>query len=265
MATLSTKMFSRLPYFCEACFFKRVPTRVFSLETKVKEVSESLNVPVPSGVTLLPYTPPELEAWVSEFTSGKRLAIAKLNNSVFGERPRLDILHRVVVWQLAKRRAGTAKTKDRSEVRGGGKKPWKQKGTGKARQGSIRAPQWRGGGVVHGPTPKSYDYSLPKKVRRLGLRTALSIKYNQGDLELVDSFELPTIRTKVIQSILKDRNWKSVLFVDGGEVNMNFALSTRNVPNCEVLSSIGLNVYSILHKEKLVLTLGALRMLEERL
>jgi len=118
-------------------------------------------------------------AWVTSLTGEDPLGIIELNEFVFGTNPRIDILHRVVVWQRAKKRAGTAKVKNRSERRGGGRKPWRQKGTGRARQGSIRAPQWRKGGRVHGPVPRSYKYSLPKKVRRMGLRTALSVRYAQ--------------------------------------------------------------------------------------
>lgn len=212
-----------------------------------------------------PYKPPELEAWVTEFTTGKRLGIVKLNNSVFGQNPRLDIVQRVVVWQLAKRRAGTAKTKTRAEVRGGGRKPWRQKGSGRARHGSIRSPLWRGGGVVHGPRPRSYDYTLPKKVRAMGLRSILSIKYTQGDLHIVDSLEVNSHRTKEFFKLLKARGWESVLLVEGGQLSTNLALSSRNVPGCDVIPTVGLNVYSILLRDTLVLSLGALRMLEERL
>ena len=214
----------------------------------------------------LHYSPVPKQAWVKSLQSGEKLGIIQLSDFVFGARPRIDILHRVVVWQRAKRRAGTAKVKDRSEVRGGGRKPRPQKGTGRARQGSIRAPHWRGGGVVHGPRgPKSYAYTLPKKVRRLGLRTALSVKFAQGDLEVVDSLRIDSHKTKTVTSILAKHGWKSVLFVDGGEVDRNFCLASSNIQKVDVLPSIGLNVYSILLRDALVLTVGAVRMLEERL
>ena len=208
-----------------------------------------------------------LEAWVLNLTTGNKLGIIALNERIFGTSLRLDILQRVVVWQLAKKRAGTAKVKDRSEVRGGGRKPWPQKGFGRARQGSIRAPHWRGGGVVHGPRgPVSYNYTLPKKVRSLGLRSALSLKYGQGDLHIVDSLSLDNHKTKHLLNILNTNNWKSVLFVDGGNtVDSNIALASQNLPEVDVLPSIGLNVYNILQRQTLVLSLGAVHLLEERL
>ena len=215
---------------------------------------------------LLHYTPPPIQAWVTSFQTGKKLGIIDLNVDVFGNKSRVDILHRVVVWQLAKKRAGTAKTKDRSEVSGGGRKPHPQKKTGRARQGSIRAPHYRGGGVVHGPRgPVSYDYALPKKVRSLGLRTALSVKYAQGDLTIVDSLAMDSLKTKDFCSFMELHGWKSVLLVDGGDVNTNLCRATSNIQKVEVLPSIGLNVYSILLRDHLVLSLGAVHMLEERL
>lgn len=215
---------------------------------------------------ILHYAPPPQQAWVTSFLTGQRLGILDLSEDVFGAHPRIDILHRVVVWQRAKIRAGTAKTKDRGEVSGGGRKPHRQKGSGRARLGSIRAPQCRGGGVVHGPKgPISYDYTLPKKVRQMGLRTALSVKYAQGDLFIVDSFDLKSLKTKGFVSLMKLHDWDSVLLVDGGDVNTNLCRATSNLQKVDVLPSKGLNVYSILLRENLVLSLGALRLLEERL
>lgn len=212
------------------------------------------------------YAPPPKQVWLKSLETGEKLGILELHNFVFGARPRIDILHRVVVWQRAKRRAGTAKVKDRGEVRGGGRKPRRQKGTGTSRQGSIRAPHWRGGGVVHGPRgPVSYEYTLPKKVRRLGLRTALSVKFSQGDLHVVDSLQLKSHKTKDFVSVLDKHGWKSVLFVDGGEVDTTMCRASANVQKVDVLPSRGLDVYSILLRDTLVLTLGAVRMLEARL
>ena len=210
---------------------------------------------------------PKLESWLTCLETGNKLGIIDLDSRVFGRQPRLDIIQRVVVWQLAKRRAGTARVKVRSEVRGGGKKPWPQKGFGKARQGSIRAPQWRGGGVVHGPRgPVSYDYTLPKKVRSLGLCAALSVKYSQGDLFVVDSLSLQSHKTKHLLSILNKHQWESVLFVNGGEtVDLNMSLASHNIEQVDVLPSVGINVYSIILRNTLVLTIGAVRLLEERL
>lgn len=213
------------------------------------------------------YAPEPKQAWVRCFETGEKLGIIELSDFVFGARPRLDILHRVVVWQRAKIRAGTAKVKDRSEVRGGGKKPRPQKGSGHARQGSIRAPHFVGGGVVHGPRgPVSYEYTLPKKVRRLGLRVALSVKFSQGDLKIVDSLQIPSHKTRDLEPILKMHEWNSVLLVDGSDAaDTNLCLASSNLQYVDVLPSKGLNVYSILLRETLVLTVGAVRMLEERL
>ena len=212
------------------------------------------------------FTPEPKQAWVRNFGTGEKLGIIELSNFLFGARPRLDILHRVVVWQRAKIRAGTAKVKDRGEVRGGGRKPYQQKGTGRARQGSRRAPHFVGGGVVHGPRgPVSYEYTLPKKVRRMGLRTALSVKFSQGDLHIVDSLALPSHKTRDLEPILKIHEWESALLVDGGDVDRNLCLASSNLESIDVLPSRGLNVYSILLRETLVLSVGAVRMLEERL
>ena len=255
----------KVPHYGVSCGQFCTRLRHPSIEAGSKRFFNSYECNISDNIPLKPYKPPELEAWVTEFTTGKRLSIVKLNNAVFGQSPRLDIIQRVVVWQLAKRRAGTAKTKTRGEVRGGGRKPWRQKGSGRARHGSRRSPIFKGGGVVHGPRPRSYDYALPKKVRSMGLRAILSIKYTQGDLHVVDSLEVDSHRTNTVFEILKARGWKSVLLVDGGQLSTNLALSSRNIPNCDVLPSLGLNVYSILLRDTLVLSLGALRMLEERL
>lgn len=212
------------------------------------------------------FTPLPKQVWVRSLESADKLALMDLDHFVFGTRPRVDIVHRVMVWQRAKIRAGTAKVKDRSEVSGGGRKPWRQKGTGAARQGSRRAPHWRGGGRVHGPRgPVSYDYNLPKQVRSLGLRAALSIKYAQGDLHVVDSLELGSPKTTELLTVLDKHKWKSVLFVDGGDVDVNMCKASSNVPKVDVLPSRGLNVYSILLRDSLVLSVGAVRMLEDRL
>lgn len=215
---------------------------------------------------LLHYSPPPKQAWVVSFMTGNKMGIIDLNDDIFGASPRLDILHRVVVWQRAKMRAGTAKTKDRGEVRGGGRKPHPQKGTGRARQGSNRAPHMHKGGVVHGPRgPKSYDYTLPQKVVSMGLRTALSVKYMQGDVIIMDCLEVDSLKTKHFLSLMQIHNLSSALLVDGGSVNLKLCRATRNLQKVNVLPSRGLNVYSILHHDKLVLSLGAVWMLEERL
>ena len=235
---------------------------VSSLATSSQSLPNSQQARSP----ILHYSPPPTQAWVTSFQSGEKLGIIDLNSFVFGTRPRVDILHRVVVWQRAKIRAGTAKVKNRSEVRGGGRKPRQQKGSGRARQGSIRAPHFVGGGVVHGPRgPVSYDYTLPKKVRRLGLRSALSVKYAQGDLKIVDALTLESHKTRDLLPILECHGWSSALLVDGGDVDVNVCRATQNLPKVDVLPSRGLNVYSILLRDTLVMSVGALRMLEDRL
>lgn len=221
---------------------------------------------IAKGKPLLHYAPPPKQGWLISFLTGKKMGIVDLDEMIFGAPPRLDILHRVVVWQCAKMRAGTAKTKNRGEVRGGGRKPHRQKGTGRARQGSIRAPHFRGGGVVHGPRgPISYDYSLPKKVCSMALRTALSVKFAQGDLTIVDTLETNSLKTKNFVSLMELHNWNSVLLVDGGDVNVSLCRATANLQKVDVLPSRGLNVYNILLRDKLVLSVGAVRMLEQRL
>ncbi|KAM7434421.1 hypothetical protein ABFA07_015518 [Porites harrisoni] len=202
-------------------------------------------------------------AWVTSFTGEDTLGLIELNEFVFGANPRVDILHRVVVWQRAKRRAGTACVKTRAEKRGGGRKPWRQKGTGRARQGSIRAPHFIGGGHAHGPKPKSYYYSLPKKVRRMGLRTALSVRYAQGDLHIVDSFKDIESERDLIP-LLEKRGWTNALLVDS-QSNSKLHHAAAEMNKVDVLYSIVLNVYSILLRKKVILTLDAVRTLEERL
>lgn len=221
--------------------------------------------------TVVRRSPPlgnDKQVWVTNFITGERVGIVSLDESVFSKSHRLDIIQRVVVWQLAKRRAGTAKVKDRSEVRGGGRKPWPQKGLGKARQGSIRAPHWRGGGVVHGPRgPVSYYYTLPKGVRAMGMCAALSVKYAQGDLYIVDDLSMESNKTRDLLSLLSHHSWSnSVLFVDGGEsVDPSLALAGSNLSEVDTLPVTGINVYNIMLRNTLVMSLGALRLLEERL
>ncbi|KXJ29929.1 uncharacterized protein LOC110235655 [Exaiptasia diaphana] len=204
-----------------------------------------------------------IKSWVTRLADEKPVGLIDLNEFVFGENPRIDILHRVVVWQRAKRRAGTACVKGRSEVRGGGRKPWPQKGHGRARQGSIRAPQFRGGGVVHGPKPKSYAYTLPKKVRRMGLRVALSVRYAQGDLHIVESFE-DIEDEKDLIPILDKRGWKSAVLVDSVP-NPSLIGASEDLEKIDVFYSENVNVYSILLRHNLVLSLDAVKQLEERL
>ena len=186
-------------------------------------------------------------------------------DAVFGLPARPDILARMVNWQLAKRRAGTHDTKEIGEISGGGKKPWKQKGTGRARQGSTRSPQWRKGAVIFGPTPRSHAHDLPKKVRKLALKTALSTKQAEGKLIVVDQAKLADGKTKELVQRFRKLGLASVLVIDGPTLDANFARAARNLPQVDVLPQQGANVYDILRRDMLVLTKDAVQHLEARL
>jgi large subunit ribosomal protein L4 len=188
----------------------------------------------------------------------------ELAEEVFGLPVRGDILARVVNWQLAKRRAGTHKTKGISDISGTTKKPYKQKGTGRARQGSLRSPQFRGGARIFGPVVRSHAFDLQKKVRRLGLKTALSAKQAEGKLIVIDEAQLGEAKTKALRARLDALGWDSVLIIDGA-VNENFARAARNLPKVDVLPQQGANVYDILRRDTLVLTRDAVQQLEARL
>jgi len=188
-----------------------------------------------------------------------------LADSVFGAEVREDILSRVVNWQLANRRAGTHKTKTIAEVSGTTKKPYKQKGTGNARQGSLRATQFRGGGISFGPVVRSHAQDLPKKIRRLGMRCALSAKAKEGKLVVVDALKLPEVKTKDLLSKMDKMGLTSALFIGGAELDNNFSLSARNIVGIDVLPAQGANVYDILRRDTLVLTKEAAENLEARL
>ena len=195
----------------------------------------------------------------------KSVGSVDVSDDVFGAEVRGDILQRVVRWQLAKRQAGTHKAKVISEVSGTTKKPFKQKGTGGARQGSLRSAQMRGGGVIFGPVVRSHAHSLPKKIRILGLRTAISSKAKDGKLVILDSVESKKGKTKDLAKSFAKLGWTSALIIDGAEVNESFALAARNVKGIDVLPSQGANVYDILRRDTLVLTKAAIEKLEERL
>jgi large subunit ribosomal protein L4 len=188
-----------------------------------------------------------------------------LAEEVFGLPVRRDILARMVNWQLAKRRAGTHKTKGISDIQGTTKKPWRQKGTGRARQGSLRSPQFRGGAVIFGPVVRSHEFSLQKKVRRLALKTALSAKQAEGKLIVLDAAKLAEAKTKALAQCFGKLGWSSVLIIDGPTVDANFARAARNIPGIDVLPQQGANVYDILRRDTLVLTRDAVQHLEARL
>jgi large subunit ribosomal protein L4 len=188
----------------------------------------------------------------------------ELSDEVFGLPVRRDILARVVNWQLAKRRAGTHKTKGISDISGTTKKPYKQKGTGRARQGSLRSPQFRGGAVIFGPVVRTHEFDLQKKVRRLGLKTALSAKQAEGKLIVIDAARIDEAKTKALRARFDALGWDSVLIIDGA-VNDDFARAARNLPKVDVLPTQGANVYDILRRDTLVLTRDAVQQLEARL
>ena len=188
---------------------------------------------------------------------------AELPDEIFAITPRQDIMARVVHWQLAKRRSGNHSTKGMGEVSGTTRKPYKQKGTGNARQGSLRAPQFRGGGRVHGPVTHDHGYDLPKKVRRLGLMSALSQKQADGKLVVIDVASGAT-KTRDLVAKMKLLGWKSALIVDH-EIDGAFMLASRNIIGLDVLPTIGANVYDILNHDVLCLTTAGLAGLKERL
>jgi large subunit ribosomal protein L4 len=186
-------------------------------------------------------------------------------DDVFALPVRKDILARAVNWQLNKRRAGTHKTKGVSEIRGTTKKPYRQKGTGHARQGSLRSPQFRGGARIFGPVVRSHATELPKKVRKLALKTALSSKQADGRLIVIDEAKIKTVKTKDLAKKLSKLGWTSALIIDGPTVDAGFLRAAVNLPNLDVLPQQGANVYDILRRDTLVLTKDAVQHLEARL
>jgi large subunit ribosomal protein L4 len=195
----------------------------------------------------------------------KKVGEIELDDAVFGVTPRKDILARMVNWQLAKRRAGTHKTKGISDVSGTTKKPYRQKGTGRARQGSLRSPQFRGGAIIFGPVPRSHAHDLPKKVRKLALRCALSAKQRDGKLIVVDSVAADSPKTAKLAGKLEKLGFNSVLIVAGPQVDENFRRAAANLIGVDVLPQAGANVYDILRRDTLVLSRDAVQHLEARL
>jgi large subunit ribosomal protein L4 len=189
----------------------------------------------------------------------------ELDDAIFGLEPRADILHRVVRWQRARAQAGTHSTKGRSEVSYSTRKLYKQKGTGKARHGDRGAPIFRKGGVYKGPVPRSHAHDLPKKVRALGLKHALSAKAKAGELMVLDQAALAEGKTAQLARAARALGWKRVLIIDGASVDENFARAARNIEGIDVLPSIGANVYDILRRDQLVITRAGVAALEARL
>lgn len=185
---------------------------------------------------------------------GTQVGEFELRDDVFGIEPNEHVLHSAVVMQLAGRRLGTHATKNRARVRGGGKKPWRQKGTGRARHGSIRSPIWVGGGTVFGPTPRSYAIKLPKKVRRLAIKSALSAKVRDNQCFVLEELKMERPRTKDMVNVLKNLNLdKKALFVSENP-DKNLILSARNIPGVKVVGINGINVLDVLHHDQLILT-----------
>ncbi|WP_421382650.1 50S ribosomal protein L4 [Bacillus salacetis] len=195
--------------------------------------------------------------------SGSQVGDVELNDSVFGIEPNQNVLYEAVIMQRASQRQGTSKVKGRSEVRGGGRKPWRQKGTGRARQGSIRSPQWRGGGTVFGPVPRSYSYKLPKKVRRLAIKSALSTKVAEENILVLESLVFDAPKTKEFANVLKNLsvNAKTLVVTEGSEDNV--ALSARNIPGVTVVAANGISVLDVVAHDKLIITKAAVEKVEE--
>jgi large subunit ribosomal protein L4 len=194
----------------------------------------------------------------------KKAGTVDLSDDVFGLDPRADLLHRMVRYQLAKRRAGNSASKDRSQINATTAKMYRQKGTGRARHGSKKAPIFRGGGKAFGPKPRSFAHDLPKKVRALALKHALSAKAKTEELVVIDSCELKDGKTKALKSRFAKLGFVSALIIDGATVEDGFARAARNIPRVDVLPVQGINVYDILRHDKLVLTKAALEALEAR-
>ncbi len=194
---------------------------------------------------------------------GKEVGTIELNDSVFGVEINEHLVHMAVVQQLANKRQGTQKAKTRSEVSGGGRKPWRQKGTGHARQGSIRAPQWKGGGVVFAPTPRDYSFKLNKKEKRAALKSVLTDKVQSGNLVVVDELKFDEIKTKNFVAMLNNLNVNTKALVVVGENDTNAALSARNIPTVKTSLTNTINVYDIINANKLVVTKDVVKTIEE--
>lgn len=195
--------------------------------------------------------------------AGATVGEITLSDAVFGAEVNQGLLHEVVQAYLANQRQGTHDTKTRAEVAGGGRKPWRQKGTGRARQGSIRAPHWRHGGVAFGPHPRAYGWTLPKKARRAALRQALSAKVAAGDVIVLDSFDLEAPKTKSVVELLKSLNAEKKPYIVTAEQNIQVYKSARNIPGANSNAARNLNVYEVLNAGKLILTQDAVAKVEE--
>lgn len=191
----------------------------------------------------------------------KKVNSVELKSDIFETPVREDLLHTVVNWQLTNRRSGTASTKTRGEVSGGGSKPWRQKGTGRARQGSNRSPLWRKGAIIFGPQPKDWSYNVPKKVRKNALRSALALKYNENKLFVIDNLELKDIKTKSVMNLLNRFGIKSALIVD--KDNENLYKSARNIKKAKYINEQGINVYDLLKYDNLIISSDSMNRIQE--
>lgn len=195
--------------------------------------------------------------------TGAEVGEIELSDKVFGIEPNESVLFEAIIAQRASLRQGNHKVKGRSEVSGGGRKPWRQKGTGRARQGSIHSPQWRGGGIVFGPVPRSYSYKLPKKVRRLALLSALSSKVREESLLVVDALSFDAPKTKDFVQVLKDLSIAKKALVVTADLDENVALSARNIAGITVVSASGINVLDLVGHDQLIMTKAAVEKVEE--
>ena len=194
---------------------------------------------------------------------GKKVSDIELADSVFGIEPNENIVHAVLINYLANQRQGTQSTKTRAEVRGGGRKPWRQKGTGRARQGSIRAPQWIKGGIALGPKPRSYKYTVNKKERRLAIRSVLSSKVLEKELTVVDKLELKEIKTKTMVKALADLKVEGKTLIVLPENNKNVLMSSRNIEGVKTITANNINVFDLLKYKNLILPVDTVKKLEE--
>lgn len=195
--------------------------------------------------------------------NGAQVGELELNDSVFGIEPNVAVLHSFVKMQLANKRVGTSSTKRRGEVKGGGKKPWRQKGTGRARVGSTRNPVWKGGGIVFGPKPRDYSYTMPRKVRRLAMRSALSNKVKDNNIIVVDNLAFDEPRTKLMVQTLEALNASRRTLLVTADGNMNVFKSARNIPGVKPIKVESINVYDLLKYDTLLITRDAVTRVEE--
>ncbi|KAL8567680.1 hypothetical protein ACOMHN_008988 [Nucella lapillus] len=239
-------------------------------DSLVRQAERSLPIITSRKLQYPPSYASPRQAWLETLHSleDQKLGLIDLHPDIFGMYPRVDVVHQNILWQRTYRRISYAKTKSRAEMPGGGRKPWPQKGTGRARHGSIRSPIWHNGGRALGPRgPKSYFYMLPVSIRALGLRSMLSIKFAQDDLHIVENLDIPVDDAEYLTELADVRFWgDSVLFIDDNDkLPENTALALADIPHLNAMPVYGLNVYSMLKHHTLVLTLAAVERIEERL